>query len=105
MVDELDRCLHSMLTSKLVEGFLGTCGPESRRQLLFTTQDLLLMDQSVLRRDEMFVAERDAGGRSSLVRLDEYEGLRPDLDLLKSYLEGRFGDVPMLRSHIGGDSR
>ena len=105
VVDELDRCLHSMLTSKLVEGFLRTCGPKSRRQLLFTTQDLLLMDQSVLRRDEMFVAERDARGRSSLVRLDEYEGLRADLDLLKSYLEGRFGGVPMFRGDIGGGHR
>lgn len=103
VVDELDRCLHSMLTSKLVDGFLRTCGPTSHRQLLFTTQDLLLMDQSVLRRDEMFITERDGEGRSSLVRLDEYEGLRPDLDLLKSYLDGRFGGVPMFRDDIGGE--
>lgn len=61
------------------------------------------MDQSVLRRDEMFITERDGEGRSSLVRLDEYEGLRPDLDLLKSYLDGRFGGVPMFRDDIGGE--
>lgn len=102
VVDELDRCFHSMLTSKLIDGFLHTCGPASRRQLLLTTQDLLLMDQSVLRRDEMFIAERDGNGRSALVRLDEYEGLRPDLDLLKSYLDGRFGGVPMFRDDVRG---
>lgn len=95
VVDELDRCFHSMLTKKLLEEFARTCGPDSRRQLLFTTHDLLLMDQDVMRRDEMFITERDGDGCSRLIRLDEYAGLRADKDLLRSYLDGRFGGVPM----------
>ncbi|MEG1977108.1 MAG: ATP-binding protein [Citrobacter sp.] len=102
VVDELDRCLHTMLTTRLVEDFLATCGPETRKQLLFTTHDLLLMDQSLLRRDEMYIAQRDASGCSELVGLADFEGIRYDKDLVRSYLDGRFGGVPMLGS---GESR
>lgn len=97
VVDELDRCLHTMLTTRLVEDFLATCGPDTRKQLLFTTHDLLLMDQSLMRRDEMYIAQRDADGKSELVGLTEFDGIRYDKDLIRSYLDGRFGGIPMLR--------
>lgn len=96
VVDELDRCLHTMLTKHLIQGILETCGPESRKQLLFTTHDLLLMDQSLLRRDEMFVVQRNPYGVSELIGLSEYKGIRNDKDLIRSYLDGRFGGIPML---------
>ena len=100
VVDELDRCLHTMLTTRLVEDFLTTCGPETRKQLLFTTHDLLLMDQSLMRRDEMYIAQRGVDGRSELVSLAEFDGIRYDKDLIRSYLDGRFGGIPMLREEI-----
>lgn len=95
VVDELDRCLHTMLTKRLVQDMAATCGPNVRKQLLFTTHDLLLMDQSVMRRDEMYVTERGLDGASELVALAEYKGLRYDKDLVRSYLDGRFGGIPM----------
>ncbi len=104
VVDELDRCFHSMLTSRIVELFLETAGRESRRQLLFTTHDLLLMNQDLLRRDEMYIAQREVFGSSELIRMNEFEGLRFDKDLLRSYLDGRFGGVPMFSaSCLGGE--
>ncbi len=96
VVDELDRCMHTMLTMRLISDFLVTCGVESRKQLLFTTHDLLLMDQDLLRRDEMYVAQRGTDGCSQLIGLAEYKGLRNDKDLVRSYLDGRFGGIPML---------
>lgn len=100
VVDELDRCLHTMLTKRLVQDFVATCGSSTRKQLLFTTHDLLLMDQSVMRRDEMYITERGLGGASELVALAEYKDLRYDKDLVRSYLDGRFGGIPMFG---GGD--
>ena len=96
VVDELDRCLHTMLTKRLVRDFTATCGPRTRKQLMFTTHDLLLMDQSLMRRDEMYIAQRGTDGRSELVGLAEFEGIRFDKDLIRSYLDGRFGGIPML---------
>lgn len=97
VVDELDRCLHTMLTRRLLEDFLATCNADTRKQILFTTHDLLLMDQSIMRRDEMYIAQRGANGCSELVGLSEFQGIRFDKDLVRSYLDGRFGGIPMLR--------
>lgn len=96
VVDELDRCMHTMLTMRLISDFLASCGPDTRKQLMFTTHDLLLMDQSVMRRDEMYIAQRGTDGCSELVGLAEFKDIRFDKDLIRSYLDGRFGGIPML---------
>lgn len=96
VVDELDRSLHTLLTQQLVRSYLSACSQTTRSQLLFTTHDVLLMDQSILRRDEMWVAERNANGESSLSSFSEYRDVRYDKDVRKSYLQGRLGGVPRL---------
>ncbi|WP_208019702.1 AAA family ATPase [Candidatus Chlorobium masyuteum] len=96
VIDELDRSLHTLLTRRLLENFLGTCSIESRSQLLFTTHDVLLMDQNLLRRDEMWIAERDVAGASTLKSFSEYKDVRIDNDIRKSYLQGRMGGIPRL---------
>lgn len=94
IIDEVDRSLHTLLTRRLIELYLTTCSPESRSQLLFTTHDVLLMDQHLFRRDEMWVTERDEYGVSNLVSFSEYKDVRSDKDIRKSYLQGRLGGVP-----------
>lgn len=94
IIDEVDRSLHTLLTRQLLEGFLGSCSKETRSQLLFTTHDALLMDQDLLRRDEMWVAERDRQGVSYLMAFSEYKDVRYDKDIRKSYLQGRLGGIP-----------
>jgi len=94
VIDEIDRSLHTLLTRNLLERYLASCSSTNRTQLLFTTHDVLLMDQSLLRRDEMWVAERDAQGSSSLTSFSDYKGVRYDKDLRRSYLQGRLGGVP-----------
>jgi AAA15 family ATPase/GTPase len=96
VIDELDRSLHTLLTRRLLDVFLGASGPGTRGQLLFTTHDALLMDQSLLRRDEMWVTERDDHGESTLLAFSEYKDVRYDKDIRKSYLHGRLGGVPRL---------
>jgi uncharacterized protein len=98
IIDELDRSLHSQLTRRLLEGFLGSCSPESRSQLLFTTHDVSLMDQGLFRRDEMWVTERDATGCSQLMAFSDYRDIRYDKDIRKSYLQGRLGGVPRIHA-------
>jgi AAA15 family ATPase/GTPase len=99
VIDEVDRSLHTLLTRQLLEGYLSCSGADTRSQLLFTTHDVLLMDQKLFRRDEMWVVERNPQGESSLVPFSEYKDVRYDKDIRKSYLQGRFGGVPrILRS-------
>jgi AAA15 family ATPase/GTPase len=63
---------------------------------MLTTHDVLLMDQQLLRRDEMWVVERDATGASSLTSFSEYKDIRYDKDIRKSYLQGRMGGIPRI---------
>lgn len=96
VIDELDRSLHTLLTRQLLSSFLDACGPSTRSQLVFTTHDLLLMDQDMFRRDEMWVTERNEHGGSAVFSLSEYQEIRYDKDIRKSYLQGRLGGVPRL---------
>ena len=96
VIDEIDRSLHTLLTRRLLEAYLADCSPETRSQLLLTTHDVLLMDQQLLRRDEMWVAERDASGASNLLSFSEYKDVRYDKDIRKSYLQGRLGGIPRI---------
>lgn len=100
IIDEIDRSLHTLLTRKLLDTYLTNCSSESRTQLLMTTHDVLLMDQQLLRRDEMWVSERDNSGSSTLFSFSEYKDVRYDKDIRKSYLQGRLGGIP--RILLGG---
>ncbi len=96
IIDELDRSLHTNLTRSLIERYLSSCSVNSRSQLLMTTHDVLLMDQQLLRRDEMWVSERDNSGISKLFSFSEFKDVRYDKDIRKSYLQGRLGGVPKI---------
>ena len=96
VIDEIDRSLHPLLIWQLLETYLANCSTETRKQLLLTTHNVMLMDQQLLRRDEMWVAERDKSGVSSLFSFSEYKDVRYDKDLRKSYLQGRLGGIPRI---------
>ena len=96
VIDEVDRSLHTLLIRRLLEGYLAKCSHNSRSQLLFTTHNVLLMDQDLLRRDEMWISERNAQGISSLLSFSEYKDVRYDKDIRKSYLQGRLGGIPRI---------
>ena len=100
VIDEIDRSLHTLLTQQLIQAYLARCTPSTRTQLLFTTHDVLLMDQTMFRRDEMWVAERESTGNSTLTAFSEYQDVRHDKDLRKSYLQGRLGGIPRLALDI-----
>ncbi|SET64668.1 AAA family ATPase [Thorsellia anophelis] len=96
VIDEVDRSLHSLLTWQLLEAYLSNCTNDSRSQLLVTTHDILLMDQKLLRRDEMWVTERSLTGCSHLISFSDYKDIRYDKNIQKSYLQGRLGGIPKI---------
>lgn len=91
-IDELDRSLHPNLCYHFVETFL-TQSVNTQKQLIITTHESNLLDQDLLRRDEIWFVEKDAEKRSHLYSLVDFQP-RKDLDLKKNYLRGRFGAIP-----------
>jgi AAA15 family ATPase/GTPase len=94
VIDEVDRSLHPMLVRNFLEYFLNSCEGRSR-QLVMTTHESSLLDQDLLRRDEIWFAEKDSTGATSLYSLLDFK-VRNDLEIRKHYLQGRFGAVPFL---------
>lgn len=97
IIDEIDRCLHSLVTRVLLETYLNNCSTETRTQLLFTTHDNSLMAQELFRRDEIWHTERSESGESSLFSLGDFKNVRYDKDIRKSYLQGRYGGIPEIQ--------
>ena len=96
VIDELDRSLHTQLSRFIIEQHLELARRGVPRQLIFTTHDVQLMDQALIRKDEMWVAQRDENGASQLIAFSDYIDVRKDKDVRKSYLEGRMEGVPVL---------
>ena len=92
VVDELDRCLHPDVVYGFIEWFLKKKYKHDV-QLITTTHQTMLMDQDIIRRDEIWFVEKDAEGSSTLFSGDDFS-VRSDLKLEKAYREGRFGGKP-----------
>lgn len=95
VVDELERSLHPKLTEHFLKLFMEA-HDGVRMQLVFTTHEDTIMDQSLFRRDEIWFVERNADNASKIYSLDRFKE-RYDKKLSKAYLEGRYGAIPVFR--------
>lgn len=98
VIDELDRSMHTQLCEALLESYFAERSPETRSQLIFTTHDVELLDQKLLRRDEVWFIEHGDYGECRLQRLSDYKEVRHDKDIRRAYLDGCFAGVPHLRT-------
>ena len=93
-VDEIESSLHPKLIEYMIERFLK----ESKQaQLLLTTHyDGLLGEEDLLRKDNIWFAEKNTDGASVLYPLTDFKGLNRISSLQKAYKFGKFGAVPDL---------
>ncbi len=95
VIDELNRSLHPQMTIKFVETFLKF-SEEKMTQLIVTTHESNLMDLNILRRDEIWFAEKEKNNDTSLYTLEKFK-IRYDKVVAKDYLAGRYGAVPVFQ--------
>lgn len=93
VIDEMERSLHPKLTEHFIELF-SKAHSDDNVQLLFTTHEASILDQNLFRRDEIWFVERDKYNKSHVYSLDKFKE-RYDKKLSKSYLEGRYGAIPV----------
>lgn len=96
VIDGIDHGLHIEINYWLVRRFLENVNSNTRKQLIFTSQDTNLLRRAGLRRDEIWFVERRRNSPSQLVNAVEFKGLRIDSSLQKLYEEGRLGALPIL---------
>ncbi|WP_162173795.1 AAA family ATPase [Hyphomonas johnsonii] len=92
-VDELDASLHTRASNQVMKLFLSQITNKNGAQLIFTTHDTNLLSDKSLRRDEVWLVEKDRCGQSELYSASEFS-LRYSDDLEKVYLDDRMGAVP-----------
>jgi hypothetical protein len=97
-VDELDRSLHPLLVRQLVEMFYDPDINTGGAQLIFTTHDTTLLSSDILRRDQVWFAEKDQAQASRLFPLTEFSTRRGEA-FEKGYLSGRYGAIPILNPY------
>jgi uncharacterized protein len=95
IVDELDARLHPLLTQKIIRLFNDPRSNPNHAQLIFATHDTNLLDNHLLRRDQIWFTEKDRQGASHLYSLADFK-VRNDASFEKDYIQGRFGAIPYL---------
>jgi predicted ATPase len=103
LVDELEASLHPLLSLKLVEMFHDPQQNPRNAQLLFTTHDTTLLGSLLgsepLRRDQVWLTEKDDEGATRLYPLTDFRP-RKEENLERGYLQGRYGAIPFLAQLI-----
>lgn len=94
IIDELDRSLHSDITTSIFKAFLNNTS-NIQSQLIVTTHETNLLNQELFRKDEVWFVQKNKQGASLVYSLEEYQP-RFDKDVRRGYLSGRFGGVPLL---------
>jgi len=96
IVDELESSLHPLLVREIIRLFSADqAGDSTCAQLLFTTHNPLLLDQSLLRRDQIWFTEKDVEGATRLYPLTDFKPRKSEA-LVKGYLSGRYGGIPFI---------
>jgi len=93
LIDEIERSIHPLLIKELIRKF--SQDNKSMGQLIFTTHESNLLDQSIFRQDEIWFAEKDKNGCTDLYSLSDYKE-HNTIDIRKGYLTGRYGSIPFL---------
>jgi AAA15 family ATPase/GTPase len=95
-IDEIDNSLHPNLVYDFLEFFLNST-PAAKGQIIATTHESRLLSQKLLRKDEIWLVDKDASGASTLSSLNEFK-VRFDKEIRSDYLLGRYGGVPRFGS-------
>ena len=93
-IDELNNSLHPQLAEFLVELFNDPEVNSNNAQLIFTTHDITQMNQSYMRRDQLYFIDKNDAGESELYSLDEFSEVRKNTPFAKWYMQNRFQATP-----------
>lgn len=97
-VDEIDSGLHTNIIKLIVNMFRNEYINKNKSQLIFTTHNVILLDQDEIRKDQIWFVEKDKYGCSELYSLSDFEDVRETTPFTKWYLDNKFGGVPILKS-------
>ncbi|EJE8517248.1 AAA family ATPase [Vibrio parahaemolyticus] len=94
-VDELNSNLHPLLVKHMVQLFHCKKSNPNNAQLIFTTHETSILNQSVFRRDQVWFMQKN-GNKSELYSLSEFKVRKDSENLEERYLTGAYGALPFI---------
>ncbi|MCD8204971.1 MAG: ATP-binding protein [Coprobacillus sp.] len=96
VVDEIENGLHNSITKAIISMFVSLTNKKG--QLIFTSQDEMLLDTSrLLRKDEIYLLNKSKK-EVNLYSLNEFtangDGIREETNIIDRYNKGALGAIP-----------
>ena len=91
VIDEIDRCLHPSLTTNIVKIFLDLA-KQRNTQLIATSHESRLLDEDILRNDEICFIIKDNEGKSIINPLEK-RSLRSDKKVYAALFDNTLEDL------------
>jgi len=95
LIDEIESSLHPFLVRELIALLLSPKTNPNNAQLLFTTHNPLLLDNSFMRRDQFWFTEKDNDGGTHIYPLTDHKPRQCEA-LMRGYIAGRYGGLPFI---------
>ena len=94
LVDEIERELHPTLVEYVVAKFQSKRTNLNGAQIVFTTHNTELLNMELLRKDQLYFADKkEEDGASELYSISEF-ATRTTENIRKGYLLGKYGAAP-----------
>jgi AAA15 family ATPase/GTPase len=94
-VDEIESSMHPLLVRHILGLFFSPETNPHGAQIVFTTHSTNLLDNTLLRRDQIWFTEKSNDQATMLVPLSDFSPRKTEA-FEKGYLEGRYGAIPTL---------
>lgn len=93
--DEMNVAMHPLLFRLLVRLFHSKKTNPHDAQLLFTTHDVSIVGDSLMRADQIWLAQKSGNGQSELYSVQDFEDVSIVMPFDEWYKSGRFGALPV----------
>ena len=97
LLDELESSMHPFMAEMIIRLFNDPEVNPKGAQLVFTTHNVHVMNPELLRRDQIWLAEKE-NGASTYFSLSDFDKnvVKPKSPFNRWYLEGRFDAIPRI---------
>ena len=95
IVDELNNSMHPLMVRFLINLINNLETNRKNAQLIFSTHDTSVLDNELLRRDQIWFTEKDSANATRLYPLSDFTPRKGEA-LEKGYLKGRYGALPYI---------
>lgn len=94
LVDELEKEMHPLMVEMIVSKFQSQSSNPNHAQIIFTTHDTELLNMNILRKDQLYFADKSKkDGASELYSVGELQTPTNE-NIRKGYLLGKYGGTP-----------